>query len=167
MELLNILEFPDPRLRNAAKPIENVNSRIAELADQMLETMYAAPGIGLAANQVNVHKRLIVIDVSENKDQPLILINPEIIDSEGIIETAEGCLSVPGFYEPVSRFQNVLVKALDRNGEWFTLEAHDLLAVCIQHEMDHLDGKLFVDYLSNAKRTLIRKKLQKQQKQRA
>ena len=167
MAPLDILEFPDPRLRNVATPIENVSVKIVELADQMLNTMYAAPGIGLAASQVNVHKRLIVIDVSESKDQPLILINPEIRDSEGVIETAEGCLSIPGFYEPVNRFEKIQLDAVGRDGEPFTMEASDLLAVCIQHEIDHLDGKLFVDYLSNAKRSLIRKKLQKLQKQRA
>ena len=167
MAPLEILEFPDPRLRTVAKSVENVDGRLATLADQMLESMYEAPGIGLAASQVNVHKRLIVIDVSENRDQPLFLINPEIRDSEGSIETAEGCLSIPGFYEPVSRFQTIQLAAIGRDGEPYTMTASDLLAVCIQHEMDHLDGKLFVDYLSNAKRSLIRRKLQKLQKQRA
>jgi peptide deformylase len=133
----------------------------------MLETMYEAPGIGLAASQVNVHQRLIVIDISENRDQPLILINPEIRDGEGEIETNEGCLSVPGFYEPVQRYQQIQLDAIGRDGEPFTLQADDLLAVCIQHEMDHLEGKLFVDYLSSTKRQMIRKKLQKLQKQRA
>ena len=167
MAPLEILEFPEPRLRTVAKSVENVDGRLVTLADQMLESMYEAPGIGLAASQVNVHKRLIVIDVSESKDQPVVLINPEIRDSEGSIETAEGCLSVPGFYEPVSRFQTIQLDAIGRDGEPYTMEASDLLAVCIQHEMDHLDGKLFVDYLSNAKRSLIRRKLQKLQKQRA
>ena len=137
------------------------------MADSMLETMYKAPGIGLAASQVNFHKRMLVVDVSEDKSQPLILINPEIRTGEGEIETNEGCLSVPGFYEPVSRFAEIQIEAIDREGQPFTLEASDLLAVCIQHEMDHLEGKLFVDYLSNTKRQLIRKKLQKLQKQRA
>jgi peptide deformylase len=167
MALLNILEFPDPRLRTTAKPLENVDGRVAQLADDMLETMYGAPGIGLAASQVNVHQRLIVIDVSEDKDSPLILINPEIIAREGEIETAEGCLSIPGFYEPVFRSQQIEVRAINREGEEFTQEVSDLLAVCIQHEIDHLEGKLFVDYLSTTKRQLIRKKLLKQQKQRA
>jgi len=133
----------------------------------MLETMYQAPGIGLAARQVNVHQRLIVLDVSEAKDEQLILINPEIVASEGEIESAEGCLSIPGFYEPVIRARQIQVNAVNREGEEITLEAADLLAVCIQHEMDHLEGKLFVDYLSNTKRQLIRKKLVKLQKQRA
>jgi len=164
---LEILEFPDPRLRNVAKPVKEVNGKIVALADQMLETMYEAPGIGLAATQVNFHQRLIVIDVSETNDQPLILINPTIISGEGEIETNEGCLSVPGFYEPVDRFQQIQLDAIGRDGEPFTMEATDLLAVCIQHEMDHLEGKLFVDYLSSTKRQLIRKKLQKLQKQQA
>lgn len=137
------------------------------MADRMLETMYQAPGIGLAATQVNFHQRLIVVDVSDNQDAPLILINPTIIESEGEIETNEGCLSIPGFYEPVDRFEKIHIEAIGRDGQPYTLEAEDLLAVCIQHEMDHLDGKLFVDYLSKAKRQLIRKKLQKLQKQRA
>ncbi len=167
MAPLEILEFPDPRLRKIAKPLENVDGKIIKLADEMLSIMYKAPGIGLAASQVNVHKRLIVIDISENRDQPLILINPEIEDSEGLIETPEGCLSIPGFYEPVNRFKTIQISAIGREGDPFTIEASDLLAVCIQHEMDHLKGKLFVDYLSSAKRSLIRKKLQKQQKLRA
>lgn len=162
---LEILEFPDPRLRTVAKPITDVNGKIANFADRMLETMYGAPGIGLAASQVNFHQRLIVIDVSENKDQPLILINPEIRASEGELETNEGCLSVPGFYEPVYRAEKIQLDAIGRDGEPFTMEASDLLAVCIQHEMDHLEGKLFVDYLSSTKRQLIRKKMQKMHKQ--
>lgn len=164
---LEILEFPDPRLRTVAKPVKEVNGKIVEMADRMLETMYQAPGIGLAATQVNFHQRLIVVDVSDNQDEPYILINPTIVASEGEIETNEGCLSIPGFYEPVDRFEKIQIEAIGRDGEPFTLEAEDLLAVCIQHEMDHLEGKLFVDYLSNAKRQLIRKKLQKLQKQRA
>lgn len=164
---LEILEFPDPRLRTVAKPVKEVSGKIVALADQMLETMYEAPGIGLAATQVNFHQRLIVIDVSETNDQPLILINPAIHAGEGKIETNEGCLSVPGFYEPVDRFQQIQLEAIGRDGEPFTMEASDLLAVCIQHEMDHLEGKLFVDYLSSTKRQLIRKKLQKLQRQQA
>mgnify|MGYP006072517135 FL=1 len=162
---LEILKFPDPRLRTVAKPVKEVTGKVIAIADQMLETMYEAPGIGLAATQVNLHQRLIVIDVSETNDQPLILINPTIILGEGEIETNEGCLSVPGFYEPVDRFQHIQLEAIGRNGEPFTMEAMDILAVCIQHEIDHLEGKLFVDYLSSTKRQLIRKKLQKLQKQ--
>ena len=167
MSLLEILEFPDPRLRTVAKPVTNVDGKLVALADRMLETMYEAPGIGLAATQVNVHQRLLVVDTSEDKTKPIILINPEIVDREGEIESNEGCLSVPGFYEPVIRAAQIQVSAIGRDGNAFTLEAADLLAVCIQHEMDHLDGKLFVDYLSNAKRQLIRKKLQKLARQRA
>jgi len=165
MALLDILEFPDARLRTKAKPVQQVDGRIAQLADDMLETMYAAPGIGLAASQVNVHKRLIVIDVSEDKSSPLVLINPEIVAREGEIETNEGCLSIPGFYEPVDRFLAITVEAVDREGNPFSIEAEELLAVCIQHEMDHLEGKLFVDYLSSTKRQIIRKKLLKLKKQ--
>ena len=167
MAPLEILEFPDPRLRTVAKPVKEVTGKIVALADQMLEAMYEAPGIGLAATQVNAHQRVIVIDVSEANNQPLILINPTVNAGEGEIETNEGCLSVPGFYEPVNRFQHIQFEAIGRDGEPFTMEALDLLAVCIQHEIDHLEGKLFVDYLSSTKRQLIRKKLQKLQKQRA
>ena len=164
MAILDILEFPDPRLRTQAKRIENVTKKIGTLADDMLETMYAAPGIGLAASQVNVHQQLIVIDISEDKTQPLVLINPEIVYRDGEIESDEGCLSIPGYYEPVIRSEVIQVKALDRNGRKFDLEADELLAICIQHEMDHLAGKLFVDYLSNTKRQIIWKKLLKLQK---
>lgn len=167
MALLEILEFPDPRLRTRARRVDNVNGSLVALIDDMLETMYDAPGVGLAASQVNVHQRLIVLDVSDEKDRPYVLINPEIVAREGEIETAEGCLSIPGFYEPVMRSGQIQVNAINRDGEPFSMEASDLLAVCIQHEMDHLDGKLFVDYLSNTKRQLIRKKLLKLQKQRA
>jgi peptide deformylase len=166
MALLDILEFPDPRLRTVARPVSDVNERIITLSDDMLETMYAAPGIGLAASQVNVHQRLLVVDVSEDNSAPMVFINPEIIDSEGEIETNEGCLSIPGFYEPVFRFEKIQVKALNQAGQSFILDADDLLAVCIQHEMDHLEGKLFVDYISTTKRQMIRKKLLKQQKYR-
>ncbi len=164
---LEILEFPDSRLRTKAVPVKEVDGKLVNLADRMLETMYEAPGIGLAATQVNVHQRMLVLDISEDKDSPLLLINPVIRDSEGEIESNEGCLSVPGFYEPVVRAEQILVDAINREGQPFTMEANELLAVCIQHEMDHLDGKLFVDYLSPTKRLLIRKKLQKLQKQRA
>ena len=167
MAPLEILEFPDPRLRTPAQAVAEVDGKLVELADRMLRSMYQAPGIGLAATQVNVHRALLVIDVSEKKDSPIVLINPEIIDDEGELETAEGCLSVPGFYEPVTRAEKVQVQAVNRDGNEFTMTAEGLLAVCIQHEMDHLQGKLFVDYLSNTKRQMIRKKLLKQQKQRA
>ena len=159
MALLNILEYPDPRLRIRAEPVAAVDDSIRKLIDDMLETMYAAPGIGLAASQVNVHRRVIVIDISEARDTPYVFINPELELSGDVLETREGCLSVPDIYEPVRRREHVAVRALDRNGEAFTLEASDLLAVCIQHECDHLEGRLFVDYLSNLKRSRIRKKL--------
>ena len=164
MAILEILEFPDSRLRKTATPVKNVNGKLVKLADDMLEIMYAAPGIGLAASQVNVHKRIIVVDVSENRDQPLVLINPDITVLQGEIETAEGCLSVPGFYEPVKRAEFIELEAINRDGECFSMQASGLLAVCIQHEVDHLDGKLFVDYISTIKRQLIRKKLVKSHK---
>jgi len=165
MTTLNILHFPDPRLRTVAKPVAQVDDAIRQLADDMLETMYAAPGIGLAATQVNVDKRVVVIDISEEKNQPLCLINPEILELDGIEEMEEGCLSVPGVYETVQRAERVHIRALDRMGQSFAMEVDGLLAVCIQHEIDHLDGKLFVDYLSQLKRTRIRKKLEKEQRQ--
>lgn len=164
MALLSILEFPDERLRTKAKPVELVNDEIRSILDDMLETMYDAPGIGLAATQVNVHQRMIVIDVSEEKNQPLYLVNPEIVALQGVEEMDEGCLSVPGVYEKVSRADKVKIKALGYDGQAFELEADELLAVCIQHEIDHLDGKLFVDYLSPLKRNRIKKKLEKQRK---
>jgi peptide deformylase len=167
MTILNILYFPDPRLRNVARPVKQVDDTVRKLTDDMLETMYAAPGIGLAATQVNVDKRVIVIDVSEDRDQPLYLINPEILELEGEEEMEEGCLSVPGVFEAVQRADRVRIRALGRDGQPFEMEANDLLAVCIQHEIDHLDGKLFVDYLSQLKRTRIRKKLEKEQRQSA
>ena len=168
MAILNILEFPDPRLRTIAKPVESVDDSLRQLIDDMFETMYAAPGIGLAATQVNVHKRLVVIDVSEDKTQPLVFINPEFEPlTDELDHYQEGCLSVPGFYENVERPQRVRVKALDRNGEAFEMICEGLLAVCIQHECDHLNGKLFVDYLSSLKRDRIRKKLEKQHRQQA
>jgi peptide deformylase len=167
MAILTILEFPDERLRKKAAPVETVDESIRRLIDDMLETMYAAPGVGLAANQVNVQKRVIVIDVSEEKNAPLCLINPELLEKQGAEEMDEGCLSVPGIFEKVSRAEKVRVHALDREGNAFELEAEGLLAVCIQHEMDHLEGKLFVDYLSPLKRQLVRKKLKKEQRQRA
>jgi len=163
MSLLEILEYPDPRLRTIAKQIKEVTPEINTLIDDMLETMYDAPGIGLAATQVDKHIQLIVMDISEEKDSPFVFINPKITVLDGDSETMqEGCLSVPGFYEDVSRIEHVLIKALDRKGQAFELEARGLLAVCIQHEMDHLNGKLFVDYLSTLKRNRIKKKLEKQ-----
>jgi len=165
MALLNILHFPDPRLRTEATPVEQVDDGIRKLVDDMFETMYEAPGIGLAATQVNVHKQVIVIDISEEKDRPLALINPRLTATSGEEEMEEGCLSVPGIYDKVQRAQQVTVAALDRDGQPFELEADGLLAVCIQHEMDHLSGKLFVDYLSAMKRQRIRKKLEKLRRQ--
>lgn len=166
MAILDILEFPDPRLRTKAKPVATVDSSITKLTDDMLETMYNAPGIGLAATQVNVHKRVIVIDVSEEKNEPLVFINPEItiLDSD-TEDYDEGCLSVPGFYETVSRPKKIKVSALDRTGTAFEMECTELLAICLQHEMDHLDGKLFVDYISKIKRQKIRKSLEKQHRE--
>ena len=168
MALLEILEFPDPRLRTEAGPVAQVTAATRTLIDNMLETMYDAPGIGLAATQVNVHQRILVIDISDDHDEPQVFINPRIIvlDPE-LGEYDEGCLSVPGFYETVNRPQKVEVTALDRNGESFTREVNGLLAICLQHEIDHLNGKLFVDYLSSLKRQRIRKKLEKSQRQRA
>lgn len=163
MSLLEILEYPDPRLRTIAKPVKDITAEINTLIDDMFETMYEAPGIGLAASQVDQHIQLIVMDISEEKDSPLVFINPEITVLDGDLEKMqEGCLSIPGFYEDVSRIEHVLIKALDREGKAFELEATGLLAVCIQHEMDHLNGKLFVDYLSSLKRNRIKKKLEKQ-----
>ena len=167
MALLNILHFPDPKLRTKAQPVQVVDETIHRLVSDMFETMYAAPGIGLAATQVDFHQRVIVIDVTEDKSAPLCLINPEILSREGEQQYDEGCLSVPGFYEPVDRAAKIRIRALNEKGEQFEMDAEGLLAVCIQHEMDHLDGKLFVDYLSEMKRSRIRKKLVKQQKHEA
>jgi peptide deformylase len=164
MAILEILEFPDPRLRTKAQPVAVVDDALRQLIADMFETMYVAPGIGLAASQVNVHKRLLVIDISEERNQPLAFINPEILIRDGDEESEEGCLSVPGFYEKVKRAERITVRALDRNGIAFEMQAEGLLAVCIQHEIDHLDGKLFVDYLSELKRTRIRNKLAKERK---
>ncbi|NOZ37183.1 MAG: peptide deformylase [Gammaproteobacteria bacterium] len=165
MSMLTILRYPDERLRTIATPVVHFDPKLHQLIDDMQETMYAAPGIGLAATQVDVHKRLLVIDISEEKNQPLVLINPEILEKDGCQKFDEGCLSVPGIYETVERAMHIRLRASDRNGQSFEMEAEDLLAVCIQHEMDHLLGKLFVDYLSGLKRQRIRKKLQKQEKQ--
>lgn len=161
MAILSILHFPDPRLRRKAEPVETFDDALVQLKEDMLETMYAAPGIGLAAVQVNILKRMMVIDISEDKSEPRCFVNPEIIASEGEIKTEEGCLSVPAIYEPVKRFEWIKVKAHDERGEEYELEADGLLSVCIQHEMDHLEGKLFVDYLSEMKRKRIQKKMDK------
>jgi peptide deformylase len=162
--LLNILEFPDPRLRKVAAPVAAVTPEIVKLIRDMAETMYAAPGIGLAATQVDVHKRIIVMDLSETKDELRVFINPEIRALEGEVETEEGCLSVPGYYDDVVRAARVRVRALDQRGERFELEADGLLAVCIQHEVDHLMGKVFIDHLSPLKRARLTAKARKKQR---
>jgi peptide deformylase len=162
MARLDILHYPDARLHTIAKPVAAVDARTRQLIDDMAETMYAAPGIGLAATQVNVHERVVVIDISETHDELRVFINPELIAQSGSEESEEGCLSVPGIYDKVTRAERVTVRALDREGKPFELEADGLLAVCIQHEMDHLMGKVFVDYLSSLKRNRIRSKLLKQ-----
>ena len=167
MTKLAILEYPDPRLRKTAKAVEKVDDAVRQLADDLLETMYAAKGVGLAATQVDVHRRVIVLDVSDERNQPLVFINPEILSAEGRGPGEEGCLSVPDIYDKVQRATHIRVRALGRDGQPFELNAEGLLAVCIQHEMDHLEGKLFVDYLSELKRQLIRKRLEKERKQRA
>jgi peptide deformylase len=161
MARLSILEYPDPRLRIRAEPVTKVDAEIKQIAADMLETMYAAPGIGLAATQVDVHKRLIVLDISDERNRPYCLINPEIVAREGTINSEEGCLSVPGTFDYVDRARKIKVQALDTDGKPFELDAEDALAVCIQHEMDHLDGKLFVDYLSEMKRQRLKKKVLK------
>ena len=168
MAILNILEFPDPRLRTVAEPVENVDDSIRTLIDDMFETMYAAPGMGLAASPINVHKQVVVMDISEEQNDPLVFINPsvEVLNDE-TLPYDEGCLSIPGFYETIDRPASIIVSALDRNGEAFTLEPDGLLATCIQHELDHLKGKLFVDYVSSMKRERIRKKLEKSHRQKA
>lgn len=165
MALLNILQFPDPRLRTKAVPVSLFDQNLKTLVADMLETMYEAPGIGLAATQVDQHIRLLVMDISEEKNEPQVLINPQIISAEGHEEMDEGCLSVPGYYETVSRAENIHVRAQDENGGFYEIHADALEAVCIQHEMDHLEGKLFVDYISSLKRDRIRKKLEKLKKQ--
>ncbi|HEY7675348.1 MAG TPA: peptide deformylase [Burkholderiales bacterium] len=162
MALLNILRYPDPRLYTKARPVTEVDQSVRRLVSDMTDTMYAAPGLGLAATQVDVHKRVIVIDASETRDQLLVLINPEIIARDGTQYREEGCLSVPGIYDSIERAERVTVRALDIDGKPFTLNAEKLLAVCIQHEMDHLEGKVFVDYLSRLKQQRIKAKLQKQ-----
>lgn len=161
MAILTVLHYPDPRLRTKAEKVVEVDDSVRVLVEDMFDTMYQAPGIGLAATQVDVHKRIITIDVSEDKSQPLCLINPQILESNGVEKSEEGCLSVPGIYESVKRAEKIKVSALDKEGKPFEMNADDLLAVCIQHEMDHLEGKLFVDYLSEMKRQRIRKKMDK------
>ena len=168
MAILNILEFPDSRLRTIAKPVAVVDDEVRQLIDDMFETMYEAPGIGLAATQVNVHKRIVVMDLSEDRSDPMVFINPEFEAlTDEMDQYQEGCLSVPGFYENVDRPQRVKIKALDRDGKPFEMIAEGLLAVCIQHECDHLNGKLFDDYMSNLKRDRIKKKLEKLHRQNA
>jgi peptide deformylase len=168
MAKLTILEFPDPRLRTRAAPVAAVDAAVRTLIDDMVETMYAARGVGLAATQVNVHQRVLVADVSEERNRPLVFVNPEVIERDGKTEAEEGCLSVPGIFDKLTtRSARIVVRALGRDGKPFELEADGLLAVCIQHEMDHLEGKLFVDYLSELKRTRIRKKLEKERRERA
>ncbi|HEX9773590.1 MAG TPA: peptide deformylase [Steroidobacteraceae bacterium] len=167
MATLTILEYPDPRLRTRAAPVAVVDARVRRLIDDMFETMYAAPGVGLAATQVNVHQRVLVLDVTQDRSQPMAFVNPEIIELEGVAEGEEGCLSVPGVFDKLNRAARIVVRALDRDGKPFEITAEGLLAVCIQHEVDHLEGKLFVDYLSELKRTRIRRKLEKERRERA
>jgi peptide deformylase len=166
MTKLAILEYPDPRLRTRAAAVGVVDDAVRQLAEDLLETMYAANGVGLAATQVDVHRRVIALDVSEARNEPLILINPELVSAEGKAPAEEGCLSVPGIYDKLSRPTHIRIRALNREGKSFEMDADGLLAVCIQHEMDHLEGKLFVDYLSELKRQLIRRRLEKERKQR-
>jgi len=167
MSRLTILEYPDPRLRTRARPVEQFDEALAKLIDDLFETMYEAPGIGLAASQVDVHRRLIVMDVSDDRSQPLVFINPEILERAGAAKTEEGCLSVPGIFDDVERAARVRVRAQDKTGAPFERDLEGVVAVCLQHEMDHLEGKLFVDYLSDLKRDRIRKKLDKDRKERA
>ncbi|HSG89733.1 MAG TPA: peptide deformylase [Pseudomonadales bacterium] len=167
MTRLTILEYPDPRLRTRAVPVDSVDAPLRELIDDMLETMYAANGIGLAATQVDVHRRLLVADISEGRDQPRVFINPEILSKDGATTSQEGCLSVPGYFDDVPRAERVRVRALDRDGQAFEEDLEGLLAICVQHEIDHLDGKLFVDYLSEMKRQRVRKKIEKDRRLRA
>jgi peptide deformylase len=167
MTKLAILEYPDPRLRTKAAPVSHVDDALRHLIDDMLETMYAKNGVGLAATQVDVHRRLLVLDVSEERNQPLVLINPEITHADGRAIGEEGCLSLPGIYDKVERATLIRVRALDRDGQGFELTAKDMLAVCIQHEIDHLDGRVFVDHLSELKRQLIRRRMEKERRQRS
>ncbi len=167
MSRLHILRYPDPRLHKIAAPVEEVNESIRTLIADMAETMYAAPGVGLAATQVNVHKQVVVIDASETRDKLVTLINPELVAATGVADCEEGCLSVPGIYEKIARAEHIVVRALGPDGQSFTMEAEGLVAVCIQHEMDHLKGLVFVEYLSRLKQTRIRAKMLKQQRQSA
>jgi peptide deformylase len=167
MTKLVILEYPDPRLRKTAEPVTAVDDAVRQLADDLLETMYAKNGVGLAATQVDIHRRVIVLDVSDSRDQPLVLINPQLLSLEGNGPGEEGCLSLPGIYDKLPRATKIRVKALNRDGQSFEMDAEGLLAVCIQHEMDHLEGKLFVDYLSELKRRMIRRRLEKERKNRS
>jgi peptide deformylase len=167
MSRLHILRYPDARLHKIAAPVEEVNESIRTLVADMAETMYAAPGVGLAATQVDVHKQVIVIDASETRDKLLTLINPELLAASGVADCEEGCLSLPGIYEKIARAERIAVRALGQDGRTFTMDAEGLLAVCIQHEIDHLKGRVFVEYLSRLKQTRIRAKLQKQQRQSA
>ncbi|MDX1500485.1 MAG: peptide deformylase [Woeseiaceae bacterium] len=167
MAKLTILEFPDPRLRTKAVPVDAVDDDLRRTIDDMFETMYAAPGIGLAATQVDIHRRFLVADVSADQSAPHVFINPVIVEKDGVTVTEEGCLSVPGFYEEVERAEHIRLRFLDRDGKEVEGEFEGLLAVCIQHEIDHLDGKLFVDYLSEAKRQRIRKRLEKERRHQA
>jgi peptide deformylase len=167
MTKLVILEYPDPRLRKKAAPVAQVDDALRQFIDSLLETMYSANGVGLAATQVDVHKRVIVLDISEMRNEPLVLINPEILSKDGAGPGEEGCLSLPGIYDKLSRATHIRVRAIGRDGRPFEMDAQGLLGVCIQHEIDHLEGKLFVDYLSELKRTLIRRRLEKERKQRS
>jgi len=167
MTKLAILEYPDPKLRTRAEAVAVVDDAVRQLADDLLETMYAANGVGLAATQVDIHRRVIALDVSETRDQPLVLINPELLSAEGKGPGEEGCLSLPGIYDKLTRATRIRVRALDVQGKPFEMDAEGLLGVCIQHEMDHLEGKLFVDYLSELKRQLIRRRLEKERKQKS
>jgi peptide deformylase len=167
MTKLAILEYPDRRLRTRAEPVAEVDAAVRQLADDLLETMYGANGVGLAATQVDIHRRVIALDVSEGRNEPLILINPELLHAEGQGPGEEGCLSLPGIYDKVSRATKIRIRSLDLQGKSFELAAEGLLAVCIQHEMDHLEGKVFVDYLSELKRQLIRRRLEKERRQRS
>jgi peptide deformylase len=161
MAILHILEYPDPRLRKKASVVDDINDEIRRIVDDMFETMYDAPGVGLAAIQVNIHKRIIVLDISDEKNTPICLINPQLIDTQGLAETEEGCLSVPGIFEMVERPENIRLRAFGQDGKSFDMQADGLLATCIQHEIDHLEGKVFVDYLSNFKQQRIKKKMEK------
>ncbi len=166
MALLNILQYPDPRLHTVAKPVTEVDERVRRIVADMFETMYSAKGVGLAATQVDIHERIIVVDTSEQRDQPMVLINPEIVQrSSDCKEWEEGCLSLPGIYDKVTRPDRIRVRALDARGESFEIEGDGLLSVCVQHEMDHLDGKVFVDHLSALKRNRIRARMRKRQRE--